>query len=107
VGWFFNRFNQTLGWIIERYIAIVNFLIYLRYAVIGLFVVGLAATTYLMFKQVPTGFFPSEDQGIVLGIIQAPDGVSLSYTDRVIEQLEQILLLEKRDSDRRVCQSSL
>ncbi|MGE5655664.1 MAG: efflux RND transporter permease subunit [Actinomycetota bacterium] len=93
LGWFFNRFNQTLGWIIERYLAIVGFLIRLRYGVAGLFVVGLAAT-YFMFTQVPTGFVPSEDQGIVLGIIQGPDGVSLSYTDRVIGQLEQILQKE-------------
>ncbi|MDZ8189043.1 MAG: efflux RND transporter permease subunit [Nostoc sp. ChiSLP02] len=93
LGWFFNKFNQTLEWIIQRFIAIVNFLIRLRYAVVGLFVVGLAAT-YFMFTQVPTGFVPSEDQGIVLGIIQAPDGVALGYTDGVITKLEQILAKE-------------
>ncbi|MBD2450763.1 efflux RND transporter permease subunit [Nostoc sp. FACHB-152] len=90
LGWFFNKFNQILAWIIDRFLAIVNFLIRLRYAVVGLFVVGLAAT-YFMFTHVPTGFVPSEDQGIVLGIIQAPDGVSLAYTDQVITKLEQIL----------------
>ncbi|MEH2436663.1 MAG: efflux RND transporter permease subunit [Nostoc sp.] len=90
LGWFFGRFNQILQWIIEKYLAIVNFLIRLRYAVIGLFVVGLAAT-YFMFTHVPTGFVPSEDQGIVLGIIQGPDGVALNYTDQVITKLEQIL----------------
>lgn len=93
LGWFFNRFNQVLQWIVQRYLAIVNFLIRVRYAVIGLFVVGLAAT-YFMFTHVPTGFVPNEDQGTLLGIIQAPDGVALGYTDRVIEKLEQILQKE-------------
>lgn len=93
LGWFFNKFNQILAWIIEKFLAIVKFLIRLRYAVVGLFVVGLAAT-YLMFTQVPTGFVPNEDQGIVLGIIQAPDGVALNYTDQVITKLEQILQKE-------------
>ncbi|MFN6559304.1 MAG: efflux RND transporter permease subunit [Nostoc sp. ChiSLP01] len=93
LGWFFNKFNQIQQWIIQRFIAIVKFLIRLRYAVVALFVVGLAAT-YFMFTQVPTGFVPSEDQGIVLGIIQAPDGVSLGYTDGVITKLEQILAKE-------------
>ncbi|BAY44485.1 transporter [Scytonema sp. HK-05] len=93
IGWFFNRFNQVLGWVIQRFIAIVKFLIRIRYAVIGLFVVGLAAT-YFMFTHVPTGFVPTEDQGIVLGIIQAPDGVALGYTDKVIQNLEQILQKE-------------
>ncbi|MGF1935477.1 MAG: efflux RND transporter permease subunit [Nostoc sp. ChiQUE02] len=90
LGWFFGRFNRILQWIIDKYLAIVSFLIRLRYAVIGLFVVGLAAT-YFMFTHVPTGFVPSEDQGIVLGIIQGPDGVALNYTDQVITKLEQIL----------------
>ncbi|WP_445633501.1 RND transporter, hydrophobe/amphiphile efflux-1 family protein [Nostoc sp. DSM 114161] len=93
LGWFFNKFNQIQQWIIQRFIAIVKFLIRLRYAVVALFVVGLAAT-YFMFTQVPTGFVPSEDQGIVLGIIQAPDGVSLAYTDGAIAKLEQILAKE-------------
>jgi HAE1 family hydrophobic/amphiphilic exporter-1 len=75
LGWFFGRFNQVLQWIVNKYLALVNFLIRVRYAVIGLFVVGLAAT-YFMFTHVPTGFVPSEDQGILLGIIQAPDGVA-------------------------------
>lgn len=98
LGWFFSRFNQVLQWIVDKYLAIVNFLIRVRYAVIGLFVVGLAAT-YFMFTHVPTGFVPSEDQGIVLGIIQAPDGVALNYTDQVITKLEQILEKEPEVSN--------
>ena len=93
LGWFFDRFNQVLAWIIQRYLAIVNFLIRIRYVVIGLFVVGLAAT-YFMFTHVPTGFVPNEDQGILLGIIQAPEGVALGYTDQVLEKVEQILQKE-------------
>ncbi|MDZ8035208.1 efflux RND transporter permease subunit [Nostoc sp. DedSLP04] len=98
LGWFFGRFNRILQWIIDKYLATVNFLIRVRYAVIGLFVVGLAAT-YFMFTHVPTGFVPSEDQGIVLGIIQGPDGVALNYTDQVITKLEQILEKEPEVSN--------
>ncbi|BAY30847.1 transporter [Nostoc carneum NIES-2107] len=93
LGWFFTKFNQILAWIIDRFLAIVRFLIRLRYAVVALFVVGLFGT-YFMFTLVPTGFVPNEDQGIVLGIIQGPDGVALNYTDEVITQLEQVLQKE-------------
>ncbi|MBD2214047.1 efflux RND transporter permease subunit [Nostoc linckia FACHB-104] len=93
LGWFFTKFNQVVAWIIEKFLEIVRFLIRLRYAVVALFVVGLFGT-YFMFTQVPTGFVPNEDQGIVLGIIQGPDGVALNYTDEVITQLEQILQKE-------------
>ena len=78
----FTPFNRFLSWVIDQYTAFVKFLIRLRYIVIGLFVLGLFAT-YMVFKAVPGGFVPPEDQGVMLGIIQAPDGVSLSYTDRV------------------------
>jgi HAE1 family hydrophobic/amphiphilic exporter-1 len=44
-----------------------------------------------MFQAVPTGFVPAEDQGVVLGLIQAPDGVSLSYTDEMVEQVGEIM----------------
>lgn len=90
MGRFFNKFNQLLRWIIERYKWLVNFLIRVRYVVVGVFVVGLVAT-YFMFTHVPTGFVPTEDQGILLGIIQGPDGVALNYTDQVITKLGQIL----------------
>ena len=78
----FTPFNRFLSWVINRYTAFVKFLINIRYIVIGLFVLGLFAT-YMVFKAVPGGFIPPEDRGVFLGIIQAPDGVSLSYTDRV------------------------
>ncbi|WP_216595693.1 efflux RND transporter permease subunit [Myxosarcina sp. GI1] len=80
----FTPFNRFLSWIIDRYTAFVKFLIRIRYIVIGLFVLGLFAT-YMVLKAVPGGFVPPEDQGVMLGIVQAPDGVSLSYTSRVTE----------------------
>lgn len=88
--WFFSAFNQGFAWVSDRFMALVNLFIRLRYGVIGLFVLGLVATFY-MFTTVPTAFVPEEDQGLFVGIIQSPDGVSLSYTDRVIAQAEQIM----------------
>lgn len=88
--WFFNKFNQLQDWVLEKYKGIVAFLIKARYLVIGAFVIGLLAT-YQMFMSVPGGFVPSEDQGLFLGIIQGPDGVSLSYTDEVIDSVSATL----------------
>jgi HAE1 family hydrophobic/amphiphilic exporter-1 len=54
------------------------------------FVGGLVATV-LMFQTIPTGFVPEEDQGYFLGIVQAPDGVSLDYTASVMDQADAIM----------------
>jgi len=88
--WLFNKFNQRQAWILENYKTLVELLIRIRYVVILVFVVGLLAT-YQMFRTVPTGFVPSEDQGILIGIVQGPDGVSVSYTDRVLDFVEETL----------------
>ena len=61
-----------------------------RYAMIVLFLVGLARTGY-MYVHVPTGFVPQEDQNYFIVVVQAPQGASLSYTTDVAKQAEQIL----------------
>jgi len=88
LGWFFNKFNQGFAWVSDRFLQMVQFFIKIRYIILGLFVAGLLATVY-MFTAIPTAFVPNEDQGAFVGIVQAPDGVSLSYTDRVLDQARQ------------------
>jgi HAE1 family hydrophobic/amphiphilic exporter-1 len=62
-----------------------------RYAMIALFVAGLAATAY-MYVHVPTGFVPQEDQNYFVVVVQAPPGASLSYTTNIAKQAEKVLL---------------
>jgi hydrophobic/amphiphilic exporter-1 (mainly G- bacteria), HAE1 family len=85
LGWFFSKFNQGFDWTRQRYQSVVEFLIRLRYPVLAVFVVGLAATV-LMFRVVPAGFVPAEDQGSMQGFVQAPDIASLQYTEGVLDQ---------------------
>lgn len=84
----FERFNRGFAWVSDRFTQLVQFLIEIKYIVLGGFVVGLLATVY-MFATVPTAFVPDEDQGAFVGLVQGPDGVSLSYTDRVLAEAEQ------------------
>src|SRR3954470_22877719 len=61
-----------------------------RYAMIVVFMVGLAATGF-MYLHVPTGFVPQEDQNYFIVVVQAPQGASLAYTTDVAKNAEQIL----------------
>jgi HAE1 family hydrophobic/amphiphilic exporter-1 len=90
LGQFFEWFNRVLDWFTGHYTRFVQFLIRIRMIVLGLFLLGIAATFWI-YQLVPSSFVPDEDQGIFLGIIQAPDGVSINYTDRVIAEVEEIL----------------
>ena len=66
----------------------------LRYIVLVFFFLGLAAT-YFVFKRVPTGFVPDEDQGWFMVLVQGPPGASLEYTSNAMLQVEAALAKEK------------
>jgi hydrophobic/amphiphilic exporter-1 (mainly G- bacteria), HAE1 family len=93
LGWFFRQFNRGFGSLLRQYERLSSFLVQIRMVIVGVFVVGLAATV-LMYSSVPTGFVPEEDQGVIVGIIQAPDGVSLKSTEKVTQSVYQTLAKE-------------
>lgn len=51
---------------------------------------ALIGLTFFIFKIIPTGFIPTEDQGYFITMIQAPEGTSLSNTEKIIGQVEKI-----------------
>jgi HAE1 family hydrophobic/amphiphilic exporter-1 len=93
LGWFFRQFNRGFRWLLEQYERLSKFLIRIRMIVVGVFVLGLAATV-LIYTSVPSGFVPAEDKGILVGIIQAPDGVALASTEKVTQTVYQTLVKE-------------
>jgi len=54
---------------------------------------------YGVFKIVPTGFIPTQDQGYLLVNVQMPDASSIERTDAVITQLSSLALKTKGVQD--------
>lgn len=88
LGKFFNKFNQVFSWIIDKYTQAITFLAkkFVRPFVLAAFT-ALILFTYFLYNSIPTGFIPEEDQGYFFTIVQAPDGVSLNYTQDIMEQI--------------------
>jgi hydrophobic/amphiphilic exporter-1 (mainly G- bacteria), HAE1 family len=88
LGWFFRKFNQVFNWITNLYTKTITFLTrkFVRPFVLAGFT-ALILFTYFLYNIVPTGFIPEEDQGYFFTIVQAPDGVSLNYTSKIMEQV--------------------
>nr|BDT32178.1 multidrug efflux RND transporter permease subunit [Myxococcus sp. MH1] len=61
--------------------------------VLGAFLVCVVATAALVVVT-PTGFIPDEDQGYLLVTVQGPEGTSLSQTQKVMAEVEQVLLAQ-------------
>jgi hydrophobe/amphiphile efflux-1 (HAE1) family protein len=79
-----------IDWARDGYASIAKRLV--RVAVVSLVVVGgfLALNAWL-FRAVPTGFLPSEDQGAFFIEAQLPEGASVNRTATVAERIEGIL----------------
>src|SRR5262249_29186870 len=72
------------------YSAVVRRLV--RLAVIGVLLMGLAAVgAGWLFKVVPGGFLPDEDQGAFFMEIALPQGSSVNRTAEVMRQIEEIV----------------
>ncbi len=91
LGGLFAGFNQGLAGAIATYRDWVSGLVRWRWVVMAGFAGALVLTAW-MYQVVPTGFVPEEDQGYFLGLVQAPDGVSLDYTDAAMAEAEAIIL---------------
>ena len=65
-----------------------------------LVIVGFAVGIFLVNTQLPTGFIPLEDQGIIYGIIQTPPGSTLEYTNAKSHELAGDRQEDRRKSTR-------
>ena len=69
----------VISWIRRQYVRLVSLM--LRYIAVSLlvFAAAIGVTVYL-FKTVPTGLIPQEDNGVLLAAMELPDGASLQRT---------------------------
>jgi multidrug efflux pump len=50
------------------------------------------AVAYFVFARLPKELVPTEDRGISFGIVLAPEGATLQYTDKYMRELEKVLM---------------
>jgi hydrophobe/amphiphile efflux-1 (HAE1) family protein len=86
----FRWFNAGFERLSHAYSRLVRTLIRLRWAMLGVFAVGLVAA-FALSKRIPSTFLPVEDQGYFFVVVQLPDGASLQRTDIVAKQVRDIL----------------
>ncbi|WP_417683751.1 efflux RND transporter permease subunit [Roseibium sp.] len=83
-------FERMISGMRDRYSGLVGFLVtrsWLGMVTVALLAFGL----YGLSAKLPTGFLPSEDQGVVLIDIQLPDGAALERTIAVVDEVDRIV----------------
>lgn len=87
---FFFRFNQLFGRLTVKYGEWTRALFRRTLLVIILFA-GMGVAIFQMFRVLPTGFVPSEDQGYVLAAIMLPSSASLQRSTEAMDAIEKAL----------------
>lgn len=83
---FFKAFNQSFARLTAVYTGTVN--LTLRHKIIGALVFGgMLAVMIFLFRVVPGGFVPPEDQGYVIAVVVMPDGATLKRTTQTTENI--------------------
>jgi len=86
----FRPFNRAFAWVTDKYVRGVRLGI-ARWGVALILFAAVLAIDVILFRAVPSGFVPSEDQGYLIGGVILPDGATLQRTDRVGKELEGLI----------------
>ena len=87
---FFGAFNRGFDKSTEKFMLLTRFFTQ-RVMRAGLLLALLVGGLLVLFRAVPGGFVPEEDQGYLLAILALPDSASLQRTDAVMKELEKIV----------------
>jgi len=94
----FRAFNRAFDGLTRVYGAGVAFLLRRSFVAVLLFA-GLCLATGWLFKQVPGGLVPDEDQGYVIAVNILPDGTSLRATEAIGDAMDAMDLKDPSAKD--------
>ncbi|MGC3971803.1 MAG: multidrug efflux RND transporter permease subunit [Pirellulales bacterium] len=89
-NFFFRGFNAAYNVVERAYTAVVRVLVR-HVAIVVVLFIALVGLTGWLYQRVPTGFFPTEDQGYLFVSVQLPDAASQPRTQGVMKQIDKIL----------------
>ena len=91
INWIAKPFDWVVNKVTAFYTMILGGIVTKR-AVALFVIVGFCVGIYLVNMKLPSAFIPSEDQGMIYGIIQTPAGSTLEYTNLKSQKLQEIAM---------------
>jgi hydrophobic/amphiphilic exporter-1 (mainly G- bacteria), HAE1 family len=88
---FLDGFNRWFEKLTGKYVGLLRIIVNRKVITFGIllaFGIGIFGITRIL----PSGFIPSEDQGMIYAIIQTPPGSTLERTNDISGQLEKIIM---------------
>lgn len=85
IDWFNKRFERLTG----KYARLLTLIVNRRVITFGI-LIAFGIGIFAVNEDLPTGFIPNEDQGMIYAIIQTPPGSTLERTNQVSRELQEI-----------------
>lgn len=89
ISYVINAFNSVFDKITGKYTNVLKKIVPLRLFTL-LLTIAFSVGVYFMNNELPAGFIPGEDQGMIYAIIQTPPGTTLEATNKVARELQAI-----------------
>lgn len=89
LAWSLYLFDRMVERITGGYASVLRPIVTRRTVTLGV-IGGFCIAIYVVNTQLPAGFIPLEDQGMIYGIIQTPPGSTIEYTNAKSHELQSI-----------------
>jgi HAE1 family hydrophobic/amphiphilic exporter-1 len=87
---FLDSFNRGFEKLTGKYVWLLKLIAHRKLVTVGLFA-AFSAGIVLISNNLPSGFVPSEDQGMLYAIIQTPPGSTLERTNDLSNKLVEVI----------------
>ena len=89
-GWLYNKTEQLFDWVVDNYGRTLT--IVLRHPLLTLLIlIATIGLNVYLFVRVPKGFFPQQDNGRMMGAIQADQDTSFQAMNQVLQETVNII----------------
>lgn len=90
IKWIFTEFNVYFQKLTDVYLHYVKLLVYNKKLTLVIYG-GIIVLMLVLFKIIPTGFIPDEDQAMLMSQVTLPEGASIARTTDVTTRMDNIL----------------
>jgi len=94
---FFLWFDRSFFRVRDLYVSWIGHIVGRTARYTAVFVLIVAGMAFL-YRRMPTGYLPEEDQGTLMAMVQLPVGSTLEQTEAVMGEVERHFLVDQKDA---------
>jgi len=88
---FIDGFNKAFEKLTDKYVWVLKLIAHRRWVTASLWLLFGGGIIFIA-SNLPSGFIPSEDQGMIYAIVQTPPGSTLERTNDISRQLQELIM---------------